>query len=141
MKIIDNILLYLWQLPQNLLGLCCLLYFRKERKVAEREGRRFYITPAMKGAISLGQYILLSPGCASVEEVYYHEYGHTIQSHYLGWFYLPVVGLTSLIHTSLCRADDYYHFWTERWANRLGGIPNYNGEGRVHTDRGIRIAW
>lgn len=56
-----------------------------------------------------------------------HEYGHTIQSLILGPFYLPLIGLPSLIWATLpgYRARrrgglPYSSFWTERSANRFG---------------------
>ena len=60
------------------------------------------------------------------EELIKHEYGHTIQSKYLGWLYLPVIALPSLIWAGFFgwyREDngiDYYDFYTEKWANKLG---------------------
>lgn len=134
MKIICNILLYFWQLPQNLIGEAMLLYFRKEKRVAEFNGRRFYIAPTMNGGISLGKYIILSPKVGKNRYVYNHEYGHSRQSLYLGWLYLLIIGIPSLIHASVCRSDNYYHFWTERWANSLGGIPGYDGKWHYHKD-------
>lgn len=56
-----------------------------------------------------------------------HEYGHTKQSHKLGWLYLLVIGLPSLFWAWLGdkyrEKNDvsYYAFYTEKWANKLGG--------------------
>ena len=62
-----------------------------------------------------------------------HEYGHTIQSLILGPLYLPIVGIPSLIwsvyYRRKCRrfpALQYYSFYTERWADRLGHIDRKN---------------
>lgn len=56
-----------------------------------------------------------------------HEYGHSIQSLFLGPLYLIVIGIPSLIwanmpHYVKKRASGvpYSAFWTERGANRLG---------------------
>ena len=118
-----SVLLYIWQLPQNIAGLILLLYFRKERKVLEYEGIRYYVVPKMQGAVTLGQYIFLAPYYATDTETFVHEFGHTIQSKYLGPLYLIVIGITSLLHAALhdCRENgkSYYHFYTERWANTL----------------------
>ena len=57
-----------------------------------------------------------------------HEKGHRIQSKILGPFYLIVIGLPSLIwatlHSSVRRLGtiDYFSFYTEKWADRLGGV-------------------
>ena len=40
-----------------------------------------------------------------------------------------------------CRAANYYHFYTERSANRLGGVPNYAGEYHYHMDGLIVTYW
>ncbi len=56
-----------------------------------------------------------------------HEYGHTIQSKILGPLYLFVIGLPSLIWAGLFdkyrekHNKSYYDFYTESWANKLGG--------------------
>lgn len=114
--------LYLWQLPQNLIGLLLLLWFGKRAKVAAYRGRTFYVAERMHGGISLGKYILLSPKKAESERTFRHEYGHSRQSLYLGPLYLLVIGIPSIFHASIHRTGDYYHFYTERWADRLGGI-------------------
>ena len=59
-----------------------------------------------------------------------HEYGHCRQSEMLGPAYLPVVGICSGVHNIVHRLKkrwnlprrDYYAFWTERWADWLGGV-------------------
>ena len=120
--------LYLWQLPQNLLGLLFLLVLRHQL-VHEQDGRRFYVARAMRGAISLGDYIILSESSTRRKPVYDHEYGHTVDSRRWGWLYLPVIGLCSGLHCLLYdRATNYYDYWTERRANRFGGIEGYAGE-------------
>ncbi len=56
-----------------------------------------------------------------------HEYGHTIQSLVLGPFYLPVIGLPSLVWATASKPKlkrlngaPYSAFWTEHSANILG---------------------
>ena len=39
----------------------------------------------------------------------------------LGWLYLAVIGLPSILWASRPRRN-YFSFWTERWADTLGGI-------------------
>ena len=57
-----------------------------------------------------------------------HEYGHTIQSHKLGPLYLFVIGAPSLIWAGcfekyrIKHNKSYYSFFTERWADKLGGV-------------------
>ena len=57
-----------------------------------------------------------------------HEYGHTIQSKKLGLFYLFIIGLPSITWAGCLQAYrnkynvSYYSFYTERWADKLGGV-------------------
>ena len=58
-----------------------------------------------------------------------HEYGHTIQSLCLGWFYLIIVGAPSVIRASIWnhyKLEDkkYYEGFPENWADLLGGVDN-----------------
>ncbi len=122
MKTIKNIVLYLWQLPQNLLGLCFLLFCGKERYVGDYNGKRVYYHPLMPSSwgegISLGNYIFHDSSTWN-EPVIRHEYGHCRQSIRLGPLYLLVIGLPSLIYAA-------GHFngglYTETWADKLGGV-------------------
>ncbi|MDR2233920.1 MAG: hypothetical protein LBE56_12485 [Tannerella sp.] len=47
-----------------------------------------------------------------------HEYGHSIQSCYLGFFYFIVIGLPSLFFTGFNSAQAK-RMYMERWAERL----------------------
>ena len=140
LKTVWDVWLYFWQFPQNLLGLLFLLVLRTRRLVHEQDGRRFYVARAMRGAISLGDYIIISENSARRKPVYDHEFGHTVDSRKWGWLYLPVIGLCSGLHCLLYDRDaNYYDYWTERRANRFGGIEGYAGEfeytgGRVCID-------
>lgn len=121
-----HIVLYAWQLPQNLLGLLILLALKGETR--HRLGSiRFYFLDAFPGGITLGEYIIVG---TKQELTVRHEFGHVLQSRMLGPLYLFVVGLPSLIHAWLngyigcCsrHEEGYYHFYTEKWADRLGGV-------------------
>lgn len=52
--------------------------------------------------------------------------GHAKQSRLLGPLYLIVIGLPSIlwagIHGKVAPRKSYYWFYTERWADRLGGV-------------------
>ncbi len=134
MKNIVSVLLYLWQLPQNLLGELLLFLYRRKVLLTEFDGVRFYAARRMSGGISLGSIVILSTTAATKPGIYYHEYGHIRQSRRLGWLYLPIVGVQSLIHAALHKLGDYYDFWTERWANNLGGVPGFSGDYVYRTD-------
>lgn len=122
------ILLYLWQLPQNLLGLLLVAVLRPEAS-CDYCGRRLYYSTRMKGAISLGRYIIvrafLKKYEAGVDWTRAHEYGHSLQSLFLGPLYLPIVGIPSLLWAAIWRPEfrcSYYAFYTEAWADKLGGV-------------------
>lgn len=126
MKTVAGILLYIWQLPQNLLGLLFLLVLKGGRvlhtgdtQVVVRSSYR------MRGGISLGRYVFISPYQCTTGTIR-HELGHCRQSRMLGWLYLIVIGLPSLLWAWLgdriAPGKSYYWFYTERWADRLGGV-------------------
>lgn len=121
---IARVISFLWQLPQNLLGLLFLLFIRGEEK-HYLNGIAFYYSKRFRGGISLGRYIILGD---KLEHSIKHEYGHCLQSKMLGPLYLIVVGLPSIIWAMLYgwliqeTKNGYYRFYTEKWANRLGGV-------------------
>lgn len=120
MKRLKNILQFLWELPQNLLGLFLrAIYKGNDSKYKDVIVRR---STKMGGGISLGRYIIINQW--STEKTVKHEYGHTLQSKKLGWFYLLLVGLPSILHAALCpcKRHSYYDVYPERWADKLGGV-------------------
>ena len=120
----------MWELPQNTLGLLIKKIFKAEYYVAIN-GVKVY-TWKLKDAMSLGDFIFVSEntdvdkpeGIALIR----HEYGHTLQSKYLGWLYLLVIGLPSIVWAGCFSAYrkkhniSYYSFYTEKWADRLGNV-------------------
>ena len=134
MKKVIDILLYAWQLPQNLLGLLLLAIYGRVTPIDFRgDGWRhrlpssmIYFIEGFHGGISLGRYVLMSGYYATAYDVLAHERGHSIQSMILGPLYLPVIGLPSLLWAAWYRRTDrdvsYYRFYTERWADYLGGV-------------------
>ena len=124
MKGLISFLMYLHQLPQNLLGFALYLYYQGYEKMRQVGYNDVVVlkSPKMRGGISLGQYVIVSRD-AKLETIY-HELGHCKQSQILGWLYLPFLGLQSIAHAALhdCKAhgQDYEHFWTESWATKLG---------------------
>lgn len=128
-----KVLLYIWTLPQNILGLLVILFTRAKK------GSRDYeylssISPAF--GVSLGNYIIFGRGQGTTID-YLHEYGHHKQSLYLGWFYLFIVGLPSLLgniwdriaHKKWShkkREQWYYSRFPENWADNLGLVTRSN---------------
>lgn len=123
-----KVLFFLWQLPQNILGLILLFYYKDEKIFHEFRGRRFYYTKEMCSGISLGNYIVLKR--KDNEDGIKHEYGHSIQSRILGPLYLLLIGLPSLLGNIYCfyyqkGSQWYYNQPWEHWADKLGGVQRY----------------
>lgn len=116
---IDNIILYIWQLPQNLLGIL-IKYIVKAELVYN--GLYFW---KLRSGLSLGSYIFVNEHCT--DSTILHELGHRKQSCILGPLYLLVIGIPSFLWASLrqlglFKSKSYYWFYTEKWANKLGGV-------------------
>lgn len=132
---IKRALFLIWELPQNILGALLFIFFAvfSDSVILDDDDSLEMYSPMMRGAISLGifrvyAYKYLGNGARYVELVRKHEKGHRKQSMMLGPLYLIVIGLPSLIWATLhsyvkrLGAVDYYSFYTERWADRLGGV-------------------
>ena len=141
---IKNFIKATWELPQNVVG----AIVKKIVKAtplpyyANYKGANVY-SWNISGGISLGNYIFVPfayngvgymdiydypRSVAYVENFIKHEYGHTVQSKYLGWLYLLVIALPSLIWAGCFEGYrqknnvSYYEFYTEKWADKLGGV-------------------
>ena len=125
MKTFLSILLYLWQLPQNLLGLLIRAFYKVDNKVAYKD-KTIRVCKGFPGGVSLGETIIVNkyPNNTETWKTVKHEYGHSIQSKYLGWFYLFVIGIPSGIWALVHKPSmgSYYTFYTEFWADDLGNV-------------------
>ena len=125
MSTFKNIILYLWQLPQNVIGLLLVLILQPEESY-DMDGCRLYYATRMRGGISLGRYVIVRSWMKDYTgNTERHELGHAKQSRMLGWFYLFVIGIPSILWAAWWnegRNRDYYSFYTERWADHLGGV-------------------
>ena len=126
MRILLQALLYAWQLPQNLLGLLVIAFTRPSAAIPCSDC--YSVVRAsyrMRGGISLGRYAIISTSQCTTCTIR-HELGHCRQSRMLGPLYLIVIGLPSIIwaalHSRLAPRKSYYWFYTERCADRLGGV-------------------
>lgn len=104
-----------WQLPQNLLGLLVWL-------VTSNAYSNGYYVWTFKSGLSLGRWIFINASCSM--NTVKHEEGHQKQSLYLGWLYLIIIGLPSLVGAIVHRfvKFDYYEQPWEKWADELGGV-------------------
>lgn len=131
MKKIAEILLYLWQLPQNIFGMLLIVILGRVVPIDFRGNNHrlpsslLYLHPRMRGGVSLGRYIILTGRYSTDFDVWYHERGHSVQSMILGPLYLLVIGIPSLLWAAWWNPDrkvSYYWFYTEAWADKLGGV-------------------
>ncbi len=136
LKAIWAVLLYIWQLPQNLLGLAYMAICTDRVLVTHQRGVYFYATKRVRSGVTLGQYVFIAPHRMTGEAIYDHEYGHVVQSRRWGWLWLLVFGIPSILHCAFHKCKNYYHFYTEDNANDLGEIPEYRG-GRFHYEEGL----
>lgn len=134
-SVLVNILLVIWQLPQNVLGLIvlaifhnCTMYYNKEAKVKVIEVDKGYLFG--NACFSLGPIIFTTPHCD--DNTVRHETGHSVQSLYLGpLFFIAILASVP-------------RFWIRRWFNKshewyLSGWPEggskFGAEELGHTKR------
>lgn len=145
-----NIILFPWQLLQNLLGLVFLLWFKGKKIKSEwyRGAYILWIQDDKFSGISLGMFIIINSNRINDSYIRDHEYGHTVQSKLFGPLYLLLVGLPSQIRNTynstvnvkkftkelgssylgiLKARDWYYSQYPESWADLLGDVdrPKY----------------
>lgn len=120
-------LLYLWQLPQNVLGVLLLNVYKPSRVYVMDNGVEIYYSHKIDGGVSLGKYVIVFNGHyrKTLEEslkrntVRHLAVGHSRQSRLLGWLYPVVIGIPSLIALMM---KNPYKMITERWADHIAGI-------------------
>lgn len=121
-----KVLLFIWQLPQNILGLLVIL-FTGAGKI--KDGR-YWVTGISFFGVSLGNYVIfgdMNDHYIPVEQTIMHEYGHQRQSKILGPLYLILIGIPSLLGNIVFRlfkidSRHYYKLPWEAWADKLGGV-------------------
>lgn len=117
-----TILTWIWCFPQMFLGFLVRI-FTKAQNCGE-----YYEFDIEGGSLSLGTYIFICPAHYGDGDTLLHEQGHTKQSYILGWLYLLVIGLPSLIWANCFEKYrqkhniSYFSFYTEKWADKLSGI-------------------
>lgn len=126
-----HFLLWIWQLPQHLIGFVMSLIWRETvtRDVEMKDGVehdvKFHMYPY--NSVSLGDYRFIRYNSSDL--TYRHELGHALgQSVYIGWFYLILVGIPSAVGNLVFRIPyiknhfNYYHQPWERTADKKAGI-------------------
>ncbi len=130
-----NPIWFLWELPQDLLGLLVWLAVRKRVMGRETEGGRILLRVPDFG-LSLGNFVFWATADpagfsepSDRPDNRLHELGHASQSRRLGPLYLLAVGLPSVcrfLYAHLYRQrlgktwTGYFNGYPENWADRLG---------------------
>lgn len=151
MKKILNILFYIWELPQNLLGLLFSYIWKKGlnarqidniKEIEIKYNVKILVSTYYKhkthkllryiSGVSLGRYICINDTNLSLTPS--HKAGHSVQSRYFGILYLIIIGIFSAIGNNLFdrlfhkkwssieRYRWYYNRFPEKWADELSGI-------------------
>lgn len=126
-----QLLLILWQLPQWLVSVTYRAFLKIVRTDRYKTTKVYWMHSRDYFGVSFFYIFLTDTYLKKSEErqnqLKAHEYGHCIQSLYLGWLYLLVIGIPSFLWANVFyppvhRRCSYYSFYTERWADKLGGV-------------------
>lgn len=116
-----KVLLYIWQLPQNLFALimyAVLSIKHKKMYTTKYKGITYHWFDNYAVGASLGNYVLLGTWAMDRDDVINHEYGHTVQSKILGPLYLLTVGIISGCGNLIDRLHTKERGWTDEEADR-----------------------
>ncbi len=135
LKLLKMLFLFLWQLPQNIIGTFCTLSYDKLHPYYTRDGDLVdvYFKKWFRSGVSFGDIIILDSAFdqgVPIKTLYiaiYHEHGHQVQSRILGPLYLIIIGIPSLLGNLVFRVfkidpKHYYKLPWEAWADKLGGV-------------------
>lgn len=127
-----QIALWIWQLPQNLIGLVLRLIYCR---TLVRINHGIFKARNFPYGISLGNTIIVRSDMSVT--VIRHELGHRRQSEILGPLYFFVIGIPGFLWACINKIfglrNVYYRFYTEAWADKLAGIK------RVKTVRSYTV--
>ena len=130
------VLLLVWELPQNILGMMVLIVMKRMQRITDivKEEQRFYIETSRTG-VSLGWFVFWTAAGNRFPQLTndcrMHEYGHARQSRMLGPLYLIIVGIPSVSRVVYsrwyrskygCKWENYFKSFPENWADKLGGV-------------------
>lgn len=126
-----SFIMYIWEFPQNIASLIVRKIFKATPYTTYKDATIYSWN--RRDGISLGKCICVpfkneDPESFKVQQYIKHEYGHTIQSKYLGWYYLLIIGIPSIIWAGCFKkyrrrnGVSYYDFYTEQSADKLGGV-------------------
>ena len=117
-----------WGFPQTLIGFILFLFNAARPHTGYRGA--VVTTWDHENSLSLGLFIFLGHNASS--RLLKHEYGHCIQSLFLGPLYLIIVGIPSILWCNVkpigrswrSGKRSYYSVFQEKWADNLGHALN-----------------
>lgn len=140
MKLILKILFWVWQLPQNMVGVCLTYRHKFKSCVSGKIKVPVYFIEMKSLGICFGDYIFIQYGLCGKglsTEIKLHEYGHYLLSKIFGPLYLVLMFyqlklkplIDSLFHRKWALDERYY--WVnygplENWANKLANLNKNN---------------
>lgn len=121
--------MFILEFPQNIIGYLGFVVLTQIKKCPYKmyQDACVVYVAGVWGAITLSKYIFADDNSYDSDMVR-HEYGHRIQSRMLMVFYLPVIGIPSLIWAGFFKRyrnkhhKSYFWFYTEAWANKLADL-------------------
>ncbi len=136
-KFLYSLVQIIWGFPQTLVGF--ILFLINIRRKQYRYHGAIVTEWGSNSSISLGLFLFVTKGTVPAvlrssgqsrpvgNPLVVHEYGHTIQSLFLGPLYFLVIGLPSASWANRKKyvemrrkGTPYAAFWTEKFANSLG---------------------
>ena len=118
------IILFIWQLPQNILAILIFPFLGKKKIICYRNYCLCFSCSKMTGGISLGGFAYVGPDLDKYS-ISHEVDGHTVQSKLLGPLYLIIVGIPSFVWCNIINREkypNYYVFFTEKWANYCANL-------------------
>ncbi|MBO4393019.1 MAG: hypothetical protein J5800_01635 [Spirochaetales bacterium] len=110
------LLAFTWELPQTLVALIFMLFFRTWGMDGKGRVRRVHFNSYLT-CFSLGEFLFFAQrdlSRPSWDETVRHETGHSIQSRIFGPLYLILIALPSVIWNALARMDNRSGRWFSR---------------------------
>lgn len=114
MKNLVFVILYIWQILQNLVGLALVKHYKPQRLHILDNGVKIYYSHKLTGGISLGNYCILNTGHyrKDMNESLKRD---TVRNKAIGYTKLSqIFGPLYLLITLLPQAD--------KWADTIGGV-------------------
>lgn len=123
-----KVLMYLWMLPQNLIGLLLLNYYKPTRLHELEDGTEVLYSSRISGGLSMGKYVYVAAThfrndmetSLHRDTVRHNAVGHAKQSRLFGWFYLPVMVCSRVLGKMF--GFGKYEFGMERWADKIANV-------------------